>query len=68
MVSILSLLVRERPLTSGPNMDELYVTSAAAETAELAQRHPHSGHLFVVKGLGYKGTERTRFKGKFHGK
>lgn len=46
-------------------MDELYVTSAAAETPELSKQHPHTGHLFVVKDLGYRGRERTRFKGTF---
>jgi sugar lactone lactonase YvrE len=46
-------------------MDELYVTSAAAETPDLAKQYPHSGHLFVVKGLGHRGKERTRFKGSF---
>ena len=49
----------------GPNMDELYVTSAAAETPELAKQHPRCGHLFAVKGLGYRGIERTRFKATF---
>jgi len=43
-------------------MDDLYVTSAAAETAQLAEQHPHTGHLFVAKGLGYRGMKRTRFK------
>lgn len=52
-------------MIAGPNMDDLYVTSAAAETPELAKEHPHTGHLFVVKGLGYRGKERTRFKGTF---
>lgn len=46
-------------------MDDLFVTSAAPETSALAEKHPHSGRLFVVKGLGYRGKERTRFKGTF---
>jgi sugar lactone lactonase YvrE len=46
-------------------MDDLYVTSAATETTDLAKQHPHSGHLFVAKGVGYKGKERTRFRGTF---
>lgn len=46
-------------------MDELYVTSAAAENKQLAKQHPHCGHLFVVKGLGHQGKERTRFKWTF---
>jgi sugar lactone lactonase YvrE len=46
-------------------MDDLYVTSAAAETPELAEKYPHPGRLFVVKGLGHRGKERRRFKGTF---
>jgi hypothetical protein len=46
-------------------MAELYVTSAAAETPELAREYPDCGKLFVVKGLGYRGKERTRFRWTF---
>ncbi|WWC67113.1 uncharacterized protein I206_101020 [Kwoniella pini CBS 10737] len=50
----------------GPNLDELYVTSAKTGTTdEQIENHPSNGDLFVVKGLGFKGKERTRFKGKF---
>ncbi|WWC57827.1 uncharacterized protein I303_100362 [Kwoniella dejecticola CBS 10117] len=50
----------------GPNLDELYVTSAReGTTAEQIKRHPSNGDLFVVKGLGFRGKERTRFQGSF---
>lgn len=46
-------------------MDELYVTSASAATSgDSVEKFPDSGHLYVVKGLGFEGRERTRFSGK----
>ncbi|OXG84261.1 hypothetical protein C349_02603 [Cryptococcus neoformans var. grubii Br795] len=49
----------------GANMDELYVTSASAATSgDSVEKFPDSGHLYVVKGLGFEGRERTRFSGK----
>lgn len=46
-------------------MDELYVTSASAATSgDSVDKFPDSGHLYVVKGLGFEGRERTRFSGK----
>ncbi|ORY26984.1 hypothetical protein BCR39DRAFT_469840 [Naematelia encephala] len=48
----------------GKDMDELYVTSASAATSgDSVKDFPDSGHVFLVKGLGFRGPERTRFKG-----
>ncbi|OCF30848.1 regucalcin [Kwoniella heveanensis BCC8398] len=48
----------------GPNLDELYVTTASSDyIGEDLPERSDGGHLFVVKGLGYKGVERNRFRG-----
>ncbi|WWD03054.1 hypothetical protein V865_001098 [Kwoniella europaea PYCC6329] len=50
----------------GSNLDELYITSAKTGTTdEQIKKHPLNGDLFVVKDLGFKGRERTRFSGDF---
>ncbi|OCF60795.1 regucalcin [Kwoniella mangroviensis CBS 10435] len=48
----------------GPNLDELYVTSASSDyIGENLPERSDGGDLFVVKGLGFKGVERNRFRG-----
>lgn len=45
-------------------MDELYVTSAGCISSGHDQADwPRSGDLYVIKGLGYKGVERHRYRG-----
>lgn len=40
----------------GPNLDELYVTSASTRaTREIKEKYPNAGALFRVTGLGVKG-------------
>ncbi|WWC65528.1 uncharacterized protein I303_108146 [Kwoniella dejecticola CBS 10117] len=48
----------------GPDLEDLYVTSAASDYIgdDLPDRSD-GGALFVVKGVGYRGVERNRFKG-----
>ncbi|TYJ51624.1 hypothetical protein B9479_007794 [Cryptococcus floricola] len=51
----------------GEKLDELYITSAASDLTDdqpdnIAERKD-GGDLFVVKGLGFTGVERNRFKG-----
>ena len=48
----------------GPDLADLYVTTAASDYIgdNLPDRFD-GGSLFVVKGLGFKGVERNRFKG-----
>jgi hypothetical protein len=43
-------------------MDDLYVTSATSEyIGEDKPDRGDGGSLFVVKGLGFRGSERNRF-------
>ena len=45
----------------GPNLDELYITSARKNLSEEAlEKQPHAGSLFKAR-LGVTGTEFTRF-------
>ena len=47
----------------GPNLDELYITSARKNLSEEAlEKQPHAGSLFKAR-LGVTGTEFTRFAG-----
>ena len=47
----------------GPNLDELYITSARKNLSEEAlEKQPHAGSLFKAQ-LGVTGTEFTRFAG-----
>lgn len=47
----------------GPDLDELYITSARIHhTPELQQRYPYSGDLFRLK-TGIKGLEKFKFAG-----
>ncbi|WVR05528.1 hypothetical protein IAU60_002546 [Kwoniella sp. DSM 27419] len=49
----------------GPDLDELYVTSASSDyIGEDLPDRSDGGDLFVVRGLGYKGVERNRFRGR----
>ena len=46
----------------GPDYDWLFVTSASFATDEEEWvKYPHSGGIFVVKGLGAKGMPASRF-------
>jgi sugar lactone lactonase YvrE len=48
----------------GPNLDELYVTSASATcSGDSVDENPQGGDLFVIKNLGFRGQERNRFVG-----
>lgn len=52
----------------GENNDELYVTTAASDyNGEILPERYHGGSLFVVKGLGFTGVERGRFRGSVEG-
>jgi sugar lactone lactonase YvrE len=47
----------------GPNLDELYITSARKNLSEeVLEKQPHAGSLFRAR-LGVTGTEFTRFAG-----
>jgi sugar lactone lactonase YvrE len=47
----------------GPNLDELYITSARKNLSEEAlEKQPHAGSLFKAR-LDVMGTEFTRFAG-----
>ena len=49
----------------GPNYEWMFVTSAtfASSEQELAD-YPNSGHLFVIKDLGTRGTPAHKFRPK----
>ncbi|WVQ67496.1 uncharacterized protein L199_005696 [Kwoniella botswanensis] len=48
----------------GPSLEDLYVTSASSDyTGDDLPERDQGGDLFVVRGLGFKGVERYRFKG-----
>ncbi|BEJ12736.1 hypothetical protein CspHIS471_0211960 [Cutaneotrichosporon sp. HIS471] len=50
----------------GDNLDDLYITTAKCDTDN--QNPPdrtEKGKLYRISGLGYRGVERGRFKGKF---
>ena len=44
----------------GPNYEWLYVTSANVNSDP--KEYPNAGHVFVVKGLGARGTPSNKFK------
>lgn len=48
----------------GPEMSDLYVTTAASATSgDDDALHPEGGDLYVIKGLGVVGVERGRYRG-----
>jgi hypothetical protein len=53
-----------RRLETGPSLEDLYVTTASSDYIgdDLPERHD-GGSVFIVKGLGFQGLDRNRYKG-----
>jgi len=48
----------------GPDLEDLYITSASSDYLGLdVPGRSSGGDLFVAKAVGFKGVERHRFKG-----
>lgn len=50
----------------GDDLDELYITTARCDqVGDNPPERTELGKLYRIKGLGYRGVDRNRFKGRF---